>query len=198
MTVTLTNNLPVAAGNTSIVFPGQQVTATGGVAGLLTNEAQPGGTVTYAFTRNWTGHLPVPQRHAHRSANRNGYVRRADRASQQQHRLHQRHFSLAGSAYNDVAGAAVNPTCYDREYLFVLSEMQIEIHQAVETQASGRGTHRCGDGALHARILDDQRPRSAKHDGAPELGAMPHQPYNSMPRMHPGDKVLLRVDRCWT
>jgi FtsP/CotA-like multicopper oxidase with cupredoxin domain len=50
VTVTLTNNLPVAAGNTSIVFPGQDVTATGGVTGLLTHEAQPGGTVTYTVT----------------------------------------------------------------------------------------------------------------------------------------------------
>ena len=55
VTVTLHNNLPVAAGNTSIVFPGQQVTATGGVTGLLTNEAQPGGTVTYTFTATRPG-----------------------------------------------------------------------------------------------------------------------------------------------
>ena len=50
VTVTLTNSLPVAAGNTSILFPGFTVTATGGVAGLLTQEAAPGGTVTYTFT----------------------------------------------------------------------------------------------------------------------------------------------------
>src|ERR1700722_2914459 len=34
VTVTLTNSLPLAAGNTSILFPGFQVTATGGAAGL--------------------------------------------------------------------------------------------------------------------------------------------------------------------
>ena len=39
VTVTLTNNLPAAAGNTSILFPGFNVTTTGGVAGLLTQEA---------------------------------------------------------------------------------------------------------------------------------------------------------------
>jgi FtsP/CotA-like multicopper oxidase with cupredoxin domain len=27
----------------------------------------------------------------------------------------------------------------------------------------------------------------------PNMGALPHQPYNSMPRMHPGEKVLLRI-----
>src|SRR5579864_7987268 len=50
VTVTLTNNLPAAAGNTSILFPGFNVTATGGVAGLLTKEAAPGSSVTYTFT----------------------------------------------------------------------------------------------------------------------------------------------------
>src|SRR5215472_13007188 len=39
VTVNLTNNLPTAAGNTSIMFPDFTVTTTGGVAGLLTQEA---------------------------------------------------------------------------------------------------------------------------------------------------------------
>jgi len=39
VSVTLTNNLPTAAGNTSILFPGFNVTATNGVPGLLTREA---------------------------------------------------------------------------------------------------------------------------------------------------------------
>src|ERR1700752_3327085 len=47
--VTLTNNLPIAAGNTSILFPGLTVTSTsGGARGVLTQEAAPaGGSVTY-------------------------------------------------------------------------------------------------------------------------------------------------------
>src|SRR5262252_1427891 len=44
ITVNLINQLPTAAGNTSILFPGFIVTATGGVTGLLTQEAVPGGT----------------------------------------------------------------------------------------------------------------------------------------------------------
>jgi len=44
--VNLLNGLPTAAGNTSILFPGFNVTPTGGVAGLLTQEAAPGATVT--------------------------------------------------------------------------------------------------------------------------------------------------------
>src|SRR6516225_3568671 len=55
VTVVLTNGLPTAAGNTSILFPGFAVTATGGVTGLLTNEAAPGGTVTYTFTASSPG-----------------------------------------------------------------------------------------------------------------------------------------------
>src|ERR1700731_1459302 len=50
VSVTLTNGLPTAAGNTSILFPGFNVTASGGAQGLLTQEATPGGTVSYTFT----------------------------------------------------------------------------------------------------------------------------------------------------
>src|SRR5580692_1385224 len=56
VTITLTNNLPLSAGNTSILFPGFQVTTSGGVAGLLTQEAAAGGgTVTYTFTASSPG-----------------------------------------------------------------------------------------------------------------------------------------------
>src|ERR1700752_2569542 len=52
-TVTLTNNLPKGAGNTSIVFQGATVTVVGtpsGGAGLLAAEAAPAGSVTYTVT----------------------------------------------------------------------------------------------------------------------------------------------------
>jgi FtsP/CotA-like multicopper oxidase with cupredoxin domain len=55
VTVQLTNNLPAAAGNTSILFPGFAVTASGGVQGLLAQEAAPGGTVTYTFLASSPG-----------------------------------------------------------------------------------------------------------------------------------------------
>src|SRR6201987_5073016 len=44
VTVNLTNNLPTAAGNTSILFPGFNVTSSTGQRGLLTQEAVPGST----------------------------------------------------------------------------------------------------------------------------------------------------------
>src|ERR1700739_682015 len=55
VTITLTNNLPASAGNTSILFPGFTVTTTGGVVGLMTQEARPGGTVTYSFVASTPG-----------------------------------------------------------------------------------------------------------------------------------------------
>jgi len=55
ITVNLTNQLPTAAGNTSILFPGFTVTATGGVTGLLAQEAAPGGSVSYTFTATTPG-----------------------------------------------------------------------------------------------------------------------------------------------
>src|SRR6266567_2433207 len=55
VSVTLTNGLPTAAGNTSILFPGFKVSTSGGVPGLLTQEAAPGGTVTYSFVASSPG-----------------------------------------------------------------------------------------------------------------------------------------------
>src|SRR5215470_7905070 len=55
VTVNLTNNLPSSAGSTSILFPGFNVTTSGGVAGLLTQEAAPGSSVTYTFTATNAG-----------------------------------------------------------------------------------------------------------------------------------------------
>src|SRR6266478_300393 len=50
VSVTLTNGLPASAGNTSILFPGFNVTMSGGVDGLLTKEASQSTPVTYTFT----------------------------------------------------------------------------------------------------------------------------------------------------
>src|SRR5215831_6186380 len=63
VTIHLVNQLPRATGNTSILFPGFQVAATGGVVGLLTQEAPPSSscpnvlscTVTYTFTATTPG-----------------------------------------------------------------------------------------------------------------------------------------------
>src|ERR1700756_3424868 len=60
VTINLTNNLPTAAGNTSILFPGFQDTSTCANSAanpqcLLACEAVPGATVTYTFTASAPG-----------------------------------------------------------------------------------------------------------------------------------------------
>src|SRR6202008_2916372 len=51
------NRLPAAAGNTSMLFPGFNVTpsGSGSVPGLLTQEAVHNGSVTYTFTATTPG-----------------------------------------------------------------------------------------------------------------------------------------------
>jgi FtsP/CotA-like multicopper oxidase with cupredoxin domain len=55
VTVTLTNNLPAAAGNTSILFPGFKVSTTGGAPGVLTQEASHTTPVRYSFVADTAG-----------------------------------------------------------------------------------------------------------------------------------------------
>src|ERR1700730_8450870 len=55
-TVTLTNALPAAAGNTSILFPGLRlVSAVGGAAGVLTQEATATSPVVYTLVADSPG-----------------------------------------------------------------------------------------------------------------------------------------------
>ena len=183
VTVALTNNLPDEAGNVSIVFPGHKVSVIGGDStGLLTNEAPPGGTttVTYTFTASRAG------TYLYHSGTRPelqvemgllgiiivrpyGFSPSAPRA-----------YSHPGSAY-------------DHEYLFLLSEMDPRIHEVVEFY---------GVSALEATdYLSDYFPNYWFINGrnAPDTMAMPGvswlptQPYNCMPRMRPGERMLMRV-----
>ncbi|MCF6193454.1 MAG: multicopper oxidase domain-containing protein, partial [Kangiellaceae bacterium] len=114
VTISLTNALPVAAGNVSIVFPGHKVTATsGGIAGALTQEASIGNSVSYTFIAS------KPGTYQYHSGTRSELqvemglygaiiVRPAAPAT-----------GCTLSAYNH------SETCYDREYLYLLSEIDI-------------------------------------------------------------------------
>ena len=119
----LTNDLTVTGGgtvpNVSIVFPGQEVKVlpgNPGVPGVLTNEAVPGGSVTYQFYAVNPGTYT--------------YYSGTDSALQVE-------MGLMGAiivrprrgdnfAYNH------QETIFDREYLFLLSEMDPRIHLWVE------------------------------------------------------------------
>jgi len=212
VSVTLTNNLPAAAGNTSILFPGFNVTATGGVAGLLTQEAAPGGTVTYTFTASTPGTrayysgtqgdlqvemglygaiivLPktIPSACTSPSIRTNLYGVDATGEAD---------FRLAAAAYD-------NPkTCYDREYLFQFSEMDPSIHKQAQAQVAAK--QGCTAGAVGCSLEVATEPyhpafymingRSMPDDMDPNYAAQyPHQPYNGDPHMHPGELVLLRI-----
>jgi hypothetical protein len=223
VTVVLTNGLPTSAGNTSILFPGFNVTATGGATGLLTNEAAPGGTVTYTFTATSPGTrayysgtqgdlqvemglygaiivLPstVPATCTSGLAAANLQVELAHGEAD---------FRLPNATGG--VGAAYNhpDTCYDREYLFQFSEMDINIHRAALAQVSDpKRVAACTGGptALGCPLevpTEPYRPayflingRSMPDDMDPNYDApYPHQPYNGNPHMHPGELTLLRV-----
>jgi FtsP/CotA-like multicopper oxidase with cupredoxin domain len=212
VSVTLTNNLPAAAGNTSILFPGFNVNATGGIAGLLTKEAAHGGTVTYSFTASSPGTrayysgtqgdlqvemglygaiivLPLNP-----PAACDGGVHLTN--TQAQGNWHESDFRLAHAAYDNAS------TCYDREYLFQFSEMDPNIHRQAEVQVAA--TVGCIAGKPGCSLNVPTEPyhpayfmingRSMPDNMDPNYATQyPHQPYNGDPHMHPGELTLIRV-----
>jgi FtsP/CotA-like multicopper oxidase with cupredoxin domain len=215
-TITLTNGLPTAAGNTSILFPGLTLTGTtSGVRGLLTQEAAPGSTVTYtlvahspgtrAYYSGTQGDLQVemglygaiivlPSTTA--AANGCNAVPNAVAHYVASGNAAEADFRLAASAYD-------NPkSCYDREYLFQFSEMDPNIHVQALAQVTAR--QGCVAGAANCSLEVLTEPyhpayfmingRSMPDDMDPNYAAQyPHQPYNGNPHMHPGELVLLRI-----
>jgi FtsP/CotA-like multicopper oxidase with cupredoxin domain len=202
VTVTLTNNLPVAAGNTSILFPGFSVQSTGGVSGILTQEAAHGGSVTYTFTASNAG------THAYYSGTQGNLqiemglygaivvlpsvVPAGCRAVAATLPDGQTDYRLAAAAYNHSA------TCYDREYLFQFSEIDPNIHVQAEAQASLPCTQAGGCMVVETEPYHPAyfmvNGRSLPDLMDPNYAVQyPHQPYNGNPHMHPGELVLVRV-----
>lgn len=173
VTVNLTNQLTVPV---SIVFPGQStVTATGGSAGLLAREASAGGgTVSYTFTAS------QPGTYTYYSGTRPDL---------------QIEMGLVGAL---IVRPSTNPTTqaynhadsqFDHEYLFLLSEMDPRIHEYV---AAGRMD--LVDNTTYFPVYWFINGRTAP-DTMAEANSplLPHQPYNCMPMMHPGEKILMRM-----
>ncbi|MEU4191725.1 multicopper oxidase domain-containing protein [Kribbella sp. NPDC026611] len=162
--VHLHNNLPEA---TSIVFPGQDaaVTATGGSAGLLTSEVAPGGDITYTFA------VGQPGTYLYESG--------SDVAKQVE-------MGLAGAlivrpalgddyAYTN-AGTQFAPS---REYLLLLSDIDSDLHHAVEVG----GTYDVN--ALRNRyfaINGREFPDTIQDNGS---ALLPNQPYGALVRLQP-------------
>jgi len=182
VTVNLTNELPMPV---SIVFPGQSgVSAGGGAAGVLTRESTgPADVVTYTFTASQPG---TYQYHS---------GTRADL---------QVEMGLVGAIIVRPAGfneatnrtAYGNPgSAYDHEYLFLLTEMDDKVHQQVALNvAAGLDPSMGVDSTKFAPVFWFINGRAAPDtmfaDHAPWL---PTQPYSAMARMHPGERLLMRV-----
>ena len=174
VTVTLNNALPVPV---SILFPGQRnVVASGGASGLLTREAPPlGGSATYSFV----------------AAEPGTYLYYSGTQPELQIEM-----GLVGALVvrpnvaDPLHQAYVQPgTGFDREYLFVLTEMDPLIHAQVEL---GRMTQ--VDNPARRSTLWFINGRNGPDTLLPAFVPwMPTQPYNSLPRMHPGEKILLRI-----
>jgi FtsP/CotA-like multicopper oxidase with cupredoxin domain len=212
VTVNLTNNLPTAAGNTSIVFPGFNVAATGGVVGLLTQEAAPGGTVTYSFlavspgTRGYHSGTQTDLQvemglygaiivlPSAPPANCTSGLARANLSVKAS--WGEPDYRLAAAAYDHPG------TCYDREYLFQWAELDPRIHDAALAQVTARAG--CVAGAVGCTLEVATEPykpayflingRSMPDDMDPNYDPVyPHQPYNGNPHMHPGEQTLIRT-----
>jgi FtsP/CotA-like multicopper oxidase with cupredoxin domain len=206
--VNLTNNLPNPAGNTSILFPGFNVTATLGVPGLLTREA---GRATATSTVRYTFVASTPGTHAYYSGTQgdlqvemglygaiivlpSSIPAACDAGVHASNVMAQGHwgetdFRLAHAAYNH-PGA-----CYDREYLFQFSEIDPRIHREAEQQST-RACTSCMTVATEpyvpAYFMINGRSMPDNMDPNYAL-EYPHQPYNGNPHMHPGELTLLRI-----
>ncbi|MEU9742504.1 multicopper oxidase domain-containing protein [Micromonospora chersina] len=162
--VNLTNNLPEPA---SIVFPGQDaaVTATGGAAGLLTTEAAAtNGTVSYRFLAGSPGTYL--------------YESGSDIAKQIEMGLYGALVvrPSVGPGYAYDAATAFDPS---REYLLLLSEIDPELHHAVETGATyDVNARRDRYFAVNGREFPD----TIQDNGS---GLLPNQPYGALVRIRP-------------
>jgi FtsP/CotA-like multicopper oxidase with cupredoxin domain len=162
--VHLQNNLPEA---TSIVFPGQDgaVAAAGGAPGLMTTEAAAGGGVTYSFSAGQPGTYL--------------YESGTDIAKQIE-------MGLAGAlvvrptlgadyAYAD-ASTRFAPA---REYLLLLSDIDSDLHHAVETGAPyDLNALRNRYFAINGREFPD----TIQDNGS---ALLPNQPYGALVRLQP-------------
>jgi len=182
ITINLHNNLPEPV---SIVFPGHQVTATGGDPGVLTNEVPGNDAVTqvsYEFDATEPGtYTYYSGSHADLQVEMGLYgaiiVRPAG-------------FNPAApTAYGDARSA------YDYEFLILQSEMDMDLNHQVQLSmiADPTAPPVIDTAAKHETIwFLNGRPGP---DTLAPAGAvwMPAQPYNCLPRGNPGKRILARM-----
>jgi hypothetical protein len=162
VTINLTNGLPTAAGNTSILFPGFQLTSTCGnnatnPQGLLACEAAPGQTITYTFVATAPGTHPYysgtqgdlqiemglygavivlpatpPANCANGTTTTNLYGKTDYGTTNSVPGFPEQDFRLSTAAYDHPK------SCYDREYLFQWAEMDTRIHREAQAQVTAK------------------------------------------------------------
>ena len=172
ITVNLENELPVPV---SIVFPGQSnQTSSGGTPGLMTNESTDANDrVTYTFV----------------ASNPGTYLYQSGTNPALQIEM-----GLVGAlivrpkrgnkfAYNSADSR------FDHEYLFLLTEMDPEIHFI-----ASMGYFDLIDNTNHNPLLWMINGRAAP-DTLADAGVswLPYQPYNSLSRVRPGEIALARI-----
>lgn len=178
VTIRLVSRLPEA---TSLIVPGFSVSASGGHPGLLTREAPPDGVtvVTYTFTADRPGtftyysgthsDLQVEMGLLGAIVVRPANFDAAD--------------PLLRTAYGDARSA------YDQEYLYLLSEMDLETHILAE-----KGLFSEIDTSKFWPVYWFINGRTAPDTMlADEVSWLPHQPYGAMTMMNAGERVLLRM-----
>ena len=198
VTVTLRNSLPEP---TSIVFPGMGiVTASAGVRGPIAAQAEPGGTITYTFIASRPGTYTYYSgtnidKQVEMGLFGTIIVRPAGYNPLD---------NTTWRAYNDNNGVGVQGSRYDREFLYVLSEMDDRLHAAenaglevdpTTTVAfywfiTGRNFPNTMD--LSTRDISATNKDPVAGDLVPLVPDLPSQPYNCFPVMHPGERILLR------
>jgi FtsP/CotA-like multicopper oxidase with cupredoxin domain len=173
--ITLNNQLPVPV---SLVFPGQTgVTTAGGSQGAITQEAAPGGSVTYTFT------AARPGTYTYHSGTRPDLQIEMGIVGALIVRPVVEGMEMPMQAYEH------SDTAFDHEYLFLLTEMDDKIHSLVE-QGRISEANTTKRWPVYWFINGRTGPDTMLEANASWL---PSQPYDCMPMLHPGQRVLLRV-----
>jgi FtsP/CotA-like multicopper oxidase with cupredoxin domain len=221
-TLTLSTTLPLTAGQYSVAGgsytfsvadSGQPVVISGtapattatGANGLMTQEAAPGGTVTYTFTATkpgtyayYSGTQPELQIEMGMygaiivlpNTAMDSFCAGSLRTGANQT------YRLANAAYDHPQ------TCYDREYLFQFSEADSRIHRAAEEQVqvcAALGGVKCAPAVVVNTdpyspnyFLVNGRSMPDLMDGS-FIPNLPAQPYNGNPHIRPGELLLMRT-----
>lgn len=208
VTITLCNQLPT---NVSLLLPGQtEVVASGGANGKVAREARPYlppaasgnpelavNKVTYRFVAMKPGTFSY-----HSGTQMNVQVEMGLVGA-----LIVRPKSAPKQAYGHAG------TSFDREHLMLLTEMDPVWHEQVREQAQAAtipptgapGAARNAYNAFSFSVNTAGFPARIPNywfingrNGPDTMGEsfaphLPSQPYNALPRMHPGEKLLLRV-----